>query len=137
MTVSANASVPNSVGNATTNAIANIGTGQGVSNPGQTAYAFGTGLPSPGYLAALVPASSVVYDALIAAPGSHVLGAGIVGANHDDIADSEIYDATIDFDFAANRTGDLYLGLIGSLVTESAGFPGHRPRCPDRREPRS
>jgi hypothetical protein len=108
---------PDSAHDASSTAIADVGSGQSFVNHGQTAYSFGTGLPDSFYLAGLVPDPSHVYDALIAPIDSLVLGAGIIGANHGNFSDSETYGGQIEYDFANAPGGQLYLGLIDGQFT--------------------
>jgi hypothetical protein len=108
-------------GTATTNAIAQGGgAGQLLGNPGQTAYAMATGLPSKTYLTTLIGGAGSVATALLG-PRDVVFGSAIMGANYapDGGGASLTYSATSTFDFAYR--GDLLLGLIGD---EQVGFAG-------------
>jgi hypothetical protein len=105
---------------ATTNAIAQGGSGQAFANPGQTAYAFLTALPDKAYSAPLIDGAHNVAGALLG-PRDMVFGTAILGANYaaDGGGESHIYSATSTFDFGYR--GDLLLGLIGS---QEDGFAG-------------
>ena len=92
-------------GTATTNAIAQGGSGQDLVNPGQTAYAFSTVLPDKAYATTLIDGASNVADALLG-PRDKVLGIAILGANNGE----ESGEASSTFDFRFR--GDLLLGLI-------------------------
>ncbi len=67
-------------GPATTNAIAQGGSGQAFVNPGQTAYAFSTALPDKAYATTLIDGPSHVASALLG-PRDAVFGTAILGAN--------------------------------------------------------
>ena len=98
---------------ATTNAIAQGGDGQMLVNPGQSAYAFATALPSKSYSTALIGGASMVADALLG-PGEAVFGTSVLGANlSGDGSAADTYSASSTFDFAYR--GDLVLGLIAPL----------------------
>ncbi len=98
---------------ATTNAIAQGGDGQMLVNPGQSAYAFATALPSKSYSTALIGGASMVADALFG-PGEAVFGTSVLGANlSGDGSAADTYSASSTFDFAYR--GDLVLGLIAPL----------------------
>ena len=105
---------------ATSNAIAQGGTGQAFANPGQTAYAFSTALPNKAYATSLIGGASNVASALLG-PRDQVFGAAIVGANTaaDGGGESNTYSATSTFDFGYG--GDLELGLIDN---QENGFDG-------------
>ena len=92
-------------GTATTNAIAQGGSGQDLVNPGQTAYAFSTVLPDKAYATTLIDGASNVADALLG-PRDKVLGIAILDANNGE----ESGEASSTFDFRFR--GDLLLGLI-------------------------
>ena len=66
---------------ATTNAIAQGGSGQAFANPGQTAYAFSTALPDKAYSATLIDGAHDVAGALLG-PRDTVFGTAILGANY-------------------------------------------------------
>jgi hypothetical protein len=66
---------------ATTNAIAQGGSGQAFVNPGQTAYAFSTALPDQAYSATLIDGASNVAGTLLG-PRDRVFGTAILGANY-------------------------------------------------------
>ena len=105
---------------ATTNAIAQGGDGQMLVNPGQSAYAFATALPSKSYSSALIGGASMVAGALLG-PGEVVLGTSILGANlSGDGSAMDTYSASSTFDFASK--GDLLLGLIAPLDGAPTGF---------------
>jgi hypothetical protein len=108
---SAAAPIGLSGGTATTNAIAQGGSGQAFGNPGQTAYAFSTALPDNAYASTLIGGASQVASALLG-PHDAVLGTAILGANDapDAAGASNTYSASSTFDFADR--GDLELGLI-------------------------
>ena len=98
---------------ATTNAIAQGGgAGQLFSNPGQSAYAMATGLPSKAYLTTLIGGAGNVATALLGRRDV-VFGSAIMGANYapNGGGASLTYSATSTFDFAYR--GDVLLGLIG------------------------
>ena len=100
-------------GKATTNAIVQAGAGQMLVNPGQSAYAFATALPSKSYSTALIGGASKVADALLG-PGEAVYGTSVLGANlSGDGSATDTYSASSTFDFASK--GDLLLGLIAPL----------------------
>ena len=105
---------------ATTNAIAQGGSGQAFANPGQTAYAFSTALPDKAYSATLIDGAHDVASALLG-PRDVVFGTAILGANTaaDGGGESHTYSASSTFDFGYG--GDLMLGLIGS---QEEGFVG-------------
>jgi hypothetical protein len=105
---------------ATTNAIAQGGSGQTFANPGQTAYAFATALPDKAYSATLIDGAHNVAGALLG-PRDVVFGTAILGANYAADADGEshTYSTTSTFDFGYR--GDVLLGLIGS---QEDGFAG-------------
>jgi len=107
--VQSNAVAPTG-GTATTNAIAEGGTGQAFVNPGQIAYALSTALPNKAYAATLIDGAHHVANALLG-PRDKVFGAAILGANcAADGGESDTYSASSTFDFADR--GDLLLGLI-------------------------
>ena len=101
---------------ASTHAIAQGGSGQAFANPGESAYAFSSGLPDKAYATTLIDGASNVASALLG-PRDAVFGTAMLGANY---APNEIdviaytptltYSATSTFDFAYG--GDLLLGLI-------------------------
>ena len=101
---------------ATTNAIAQGGSGQTFVNPGQTAYAFSTGLPDKAYSVSLIDDASHVASALLG-PGDAVFGTAILGANYasDVGGGNSTYSASSTFDFGYR--GDVLLGLIDSQLT--------------------
>ena len=105
---------------ATTNAIAQGGSGQAFVNPGQTAYAFSTALPDKAYSATLIDGAHNVAGAL-SGPRDMVFGTAILGANYaaDGGGASHTYSASSTFDFGYG--GDLMLGLIDS---QEDGFAG-------------
>jgi hypothetical protein len=98
-------------GTATTDAIAQGGSGQAFANPGETAYAFSTALPDKAYATTLIDGASDVASALLG-PRDVVFGTAIMGANYapDGGGGSETYSASSTFDFV--YPGDLQLGLI-------------------------
>lgn len=108
---------------ATTDAIAQGGSGQAFANPGQTAYAFSTALPDKAYATTLIDGASHVASALMG-PGDAVFGTAILGANY--VADgngvSQTTSASSTFDFAYG--GDLELGLIDNQENGFAGGAG-------------
>jgi PEP-CTERM motif len=108
---------------ATTDAIVQGGSGQAFANPGQTAYAFSTGLPNKAYAATLIGGASNVANALLG-PSDKVFGTAILGANYapDGGGASLTYSASSTFDFA--HRGDLQLGLIDSQETGFANSLG-------------
>ena len=110
-------------GTATSNAIAQGGSGQAFANPGQTAYAFSTALPNKAYAATLIGGASNVASALLG-PRDQVFGAAILGANYaaDGGGESDTYSASSTFDFAYG--GDLELGLIDNQENGFAGGAG-------------
>jgi hypothetical protein len=110
-------------GTATSNAIAQGGTGQAFADPGQTAYAFSTALPNKAYAASLIGGASHVASALLG-PRDQVFGTAIVGANTaaDGGGVSNTYSASSTFDFAYG--GDLELGLIDNQENGFAGGAG-------------
>ena len=105
---------------ATTNAIAQGGSGQAFVNPGQTAYAFSTALPDKAYSATLIDGASNVAGALLGPPDM-VFGTAVLGANYatDGGGASHTYSGSSTFDFGYG--GDLMLGLIDD---QHAGFAG-------------
>ena len=107
---------PPSGGTATTDAIAQGGSGQAFSNPGQTAYAFSTALPDKAYATTLIDGASHVASALLG-PRDAVFGTAILGANYapDGGGESNTYSASSTFDFGYG--GDLMLGLIDDQVS--------------------
>ena len=123
VSVQSTAVAPANSDTATTNAIAQGGSGQAFVNPGQTAYAFSTALPNKAYAASLIGGASHVASALLG-PRDQVFGAAIVGANYaaDGGGESDTYSATSTFDFAYG--GDLELGLIDDQVSGFAGGQG-------------
>jgi hypothetical protein len=106
---------------ATTNAIVQAGGGgQSLVNPGQSAYAFATGLPTKSYSTALIGGATHVADALL---GSRdvVFGTSVLGANlSGDGSTTDTYSASSTFDFAYR--GDLVLGLIAPLDGSPTDF---------------
>ena len=111
-------------GTATTNAIAQGGSGQAFSNPGETAYAFSTASPNKAYATSLIGGASSVASALLG-PRDKVFGTAILGANYasDGGGESETHSASSTFDFGYG--GDLKLGLVDSELTGfsfGAGF---------------
>ena len=115
---------PTNSDTATTNAIAQGRAGQAFINPGQTAYAFSTGLPDKAYVTTLISGASNVASALLG-PRDGVFGTAILGANYasDGDGESNTYSASSTFDFG--YPGDLKLGLIDSQLTgfsSGAGF---------------
>ena len=108
-------------GTATTNAIAEAGgSGPAFVNPGQTAYAFSTGLPDKVYAATLIDGAHDVAGSLLG-PRDVVFGTAILGANYatDGGGASHTYSGSATFDFGYR--GDLLLGLIDD---QQAGFAG-------------
>jgi PEP-CTERM motif len=106
---------------ATTNAIAQAGgSGQALSNPGQTAYAFAVGDPDKAYSTALIGGASNVAGALLG-PRDAIFGAAILGANYapDGDGESQTCSAAATFDFGYG--GDVKLGLIDD---QQSGFTG-------------
>ena len=114
---------------ASTHAIAQGGSGQAFANPGESAYAFSSGLPDKAYATTLIDGASNVASALLG-PRDAVFGTAMLGANY---APNEIdvistytpastYSATSTFDFAYG--GDLLLGLIDDQVSGFAGGQG-------------
>ena len=120
VSVQSSAVAPTGAGTATTNAIAQGGSGQAFANPGQTAYAFSTALPDKAYSATLIDGASNVAGALLG-PRDAVFGTAILGANYatDGGGASHTYSGSATFDFGYG--GDLMLGLIDD---QDAGFPG-------------
>jgi hypothetical protein len=110
-------------GTATTNAIAEGGSGQAFANPGQTAYAFSTALPNKAYAASLIGGASNVASTLLG-PRDQVFGTAILGANYasDGGGESVSYSASSTFDFGYG--GDLQLGLIDDQVSGFANGLG-------------
>ena len=108
---------------ATTNAIAQGGSGQTFVNPGQTAYALSTALPDKAYATSLIGGASDVASALLG-PRDQVFGTAILGANYasDGGGESETYSASSTFDFG--HPGDLQLGLIDDQVSGFANGLG-------------
>jgi hypothetical protein len=108
---------------ASTNAIAQGGSGQVFANPGQTAYVFSTALPDKAYATTLIGGASHVPSALLG-PRDAVLGTAILGANYapDGAGESGSYSASSTFDFGYR--GDLLLGLIDDQVNGFAGGVG-------------
>jgi len=123
VSVQSTAGAPTNFGTATSNAIAQGGTGQAFANPGQAAYAFSTALPNKAYAASLIGGASHVASALLG-PRDQVFGTAIVGANTavDGGGVSNAYGATSTFDFAYG--GDLELGLIDNQENGFAGGAG-------------
>jgi PEP-CTERM motif len=122
VSVQSTAGAPTNFSTATSNAIAQGGTGQAFVNPGQTAYAFSTALPNKAYAASLIGGVSHVASALLG-PRDQVFGTAIVGANTAvDGGGSNTYSATSTFDFAYG--GDLELGLIDNQENGFAGGAG-------------
>lgn len=111
----------------TSEAAADVGSGQGFANTGQTSFAYATALPNAAYLAGLVPSPSHVYEDLIAPAHATVLSAGIVGVNSGETGEGtgDQLDQ-IAFDFASNPNGPLYLGLIQGFTDflPGGGFEG-------------
>jgi hypothetical protein len=110
------ASAPTGGDTATTEAIAEGGSGQAFANPGQTAYALSTALPGKAYATTQIGSARNVASALLA-PRDAVFGTAILGANYasDGGGVSTAYSATSTFDFGYG--GDLKLGLIAGQVT--------------------
>jgi hypothetical protein len=110
-------------GTATTNAIAQGGSGQAFVNPRQTAYAFSTALPNKAYATSLIDGASHVASALLG-PRDQVFGTAILGANYasDGGGESDSYSASSTFDFGYG--GHLQLGLIGDLKSGFANGLG-------------
>ena len=109
---------------ATTNAIAQAGgAGQAFVNPGQTAYAFSTGLANKAYARTRIDGAHDVADALLG-PRDAVFGTAILGANYapDGGGESDTYSVSSTFDFAYR--GDLLLGLIDGQQTGFANGLG-------------
>jgi hypothetical protein len=106
---------------ASTHATAEGGSGQAF--PGETAYAFSTGLPDKAYATTLIDGASNVASALLG-PEDAVFGTAILGANYapDGGGASLAYSASSTFDFVYR--GDLLLGLIGDQVSGFAGRQG-------------
>ena len=124
VSVQSSAVAPTNSDSATTNAIAQGGSGQAFANPGQTAYAFSTALPNKAYATSLVGGASHVASALLG-PRDAVFGTAILGANYapDGGGESNTYSASSKFDFGYG--GDLMLGLIDDQVSgfaDSQGF---------------
>ena len=121
--VQSTATAPTSASTATSNAIAQGGSGQAFVNPGQTAYAFSTALPDKAYAATLIGGASHVASALLG-PRDQVFGTAILGANtaSDGGGESETYSASSTFEFGYG--GDLQLGLIDDQVTGFANGLG-------------
>jgi hypothetical protein len=117
------AAVPFGVVAASTNAIAQGGSGQAFANPGETAYAFSIGRPDKAYATTLINGESNVGSALLG-PQDAVFGTAILGANSSAIAFvvNDTYSASSTFDFAYR--GDLELGLIDDQVSGFAGGLG-------------
>ena len=107
-------------GTATTNAIAQAGSGPAFGNPGQSAYALSTGLPGKAYLTSLAGGAGNVVAALLQ-PHEVVFGTAILGANSASggAGGSLAYSATSTFDFGYR--GEVLLGLIGDQQSGS-GF---------------
>jgi hypothetical protein len=120
--VQSTALAPTGGATATTNAIAQGGSGQAFANPGQTAYAFSTALPDRAYATTLIGASNVA-SALLG-PRDAVFGTAILGANYasDGGGESDTYSASSTFDFG--YPGDLQLGLIDDQVSGFANGLG-------------
>jgi hypothetical protein len=118
VSVQSSAVAPTAGDTATTNAIAQGGSGQAFVNPGQTAYAFSTAQPDKAYAASLIGGASDVASALLG-PRDAVFGTAILGANYasDGGGESETYSASSTFDFG--YPGDLQLGLIDD---QQSGF---------------
>jgi PEP-CTERM motif len=116
VSVQSSAVAPTGGGTATTNAIAQGGSGQAFVNPGQTAYAFSTALPAKAYAATLIGGASDDASALLG-PRDAVFGTAILGANYapDGGGKSNTYSASSTFDFGYG--GDLQLGLIDDQVS--------------------
>jgi hypothetical protein len=123
ISVQSTAVAPTNGDTATTDAIAQGGSGQAFANPGQTAYAFSTGLPNKAYAATLIGGANNVANALLG-PSDKVFGTAILGANYapDGGGASLTYSASSTFDFA--HQGDLQLGLIDSQETGFANSLG-------------
>ena len=105
-------------GAATTNAIAQAGSGPAFGNPGQSAYALSTGLPGKAYLTSLAGGAGNVVAALLQ-PHEVVFGTAILGANYASDGESLAYSAAATFDFGYR--GEVLLGLIGDQQSGS-GF---------------
>jgi PEP-CTERM motif len=105
---------------ATTNAIAQGGSGQAFVNPGQTVYAFSTALPDKAYATTLIDGASHVASALL----GPVFGTAILGANaaSDGGGESNTYSAFSAFDFG--YPSDLQVGLIDDQVSGFANGLG-------------
>ena len=114
---------PTASDTATTNAIAQGGSGQAFVNPGQTAYAFSTALPDKAYATTLIGGASRVANALLG-PRDAVFGTAILGGNYaaDGGGESNTYSASSTFDFGYG--GDLQLGLIDDQVNGFANGAG-------------
>jgi hypothetical protein len=123
VSIQSTALAPTNGSTATTNAIAQGGSGQAFVNPGQTAYAFSTALPDKAYATTLIGGASHVASALLG-PRDAVFGTAILGANYaaDGGGESLTYSASSTFDFAYR--GDLLLGLIDDQVSGFAGGQG-------------
>ncbi len=108
---------------ASTNAIAEGGSGQAFVNPGRTAYAFSTAHPDKAYAASLIDDASHVASALLG-PNDMVLGTAILGANNvsDSVGGTNQYSVSSTFDFGYG--GDLMLGLIDDQVSGFADGQG-------------
>jgi hypothetical protein len=121
--VQSTTAAPTGGSTATTNAIAQGGSGQAFVNPSQTAYAFSTALPQKAYAATLIGGASHVASALLG-PRDQVFGTAVLGANYasDGGGESYTYRATSTFDFAYG--GDLELGLIDNQENGFAGGAG-------------
>ena len=115
VSVQSSAVAPTGGSTATTNAIAQGGSGQAFVNPGQTAYAFSTALPDKAYATTLIGGASHVASALLG-PRDAVFGTAILGANYapDGGGESDTYSASSTFDFGYR--GDLKLGLVDDQV---------------------
>jgi PEP-CTERM motif len=108
---------------ATTDAIAQGGSGQAFVNPGQTAYAFSTALPDKAYATSLIDGASHIASTLLG-PRDVLFGTAILGANYasDGAGESGSYSASSTFDFGYR--GDLLVGLIDDQVSGFAGGVG-------------
>ena len=118
MSLQSTAVAPTNGSTATTNAIAQGGSGQAFANPGQMAYAFSTALPNKAYAATLIGGASHVASALLG-PRDVVFGTAILGANYasDGGRESATYSASSTFDFGYRD--DLRLRLIDD---QQSGF---------------
>jgi hypothetical protein len=99
VSVQSSAVAPTGGVTATTNAIAQGGSGQSPINPEQSAFAFSTALPNTAYATTLIGSASNVADALLG-PDDKIFGTAILGG----------FDSSSTFDFSFR--GDLILGVI-------------------------